>query len=103
MLTMPGKNMVPITTLPPLINITLQTKTAVLNYRDGKGEVGIYFGDTSEYAAYHESDFSEFDGYFTAIRGKVSYTKYYEDNAHTQQNRFILKKNILYLLGYKAS
>lgn len=83
--------------------VTEDGKTAVLIYQDGKGEVGIYFGDTSEYIAYHESDFSNFDHYFNAIRGKVCYTKYYEDNDHTQQNPFILKENILYLLGYKTS
>ena len=83
--------------------VTEDGKTAVLIYRDGKGEVGIYFGDTSEYAAYHESDFSGFDDYFTAIRGKVTYTKYYEDNADTHQNPYILKENILLLLGYKKS
>ena len=83
--------------------VTEDGKTAVLIYRDGKGEVGIYFGDTSEYAAYHESDFSGFDDYFTAIRSKVTYTKYYEDNADTHQNPYILKENILLLLGYKKS
>lgn len=83
--------------------VTEDGKTAVLIYRDGKGEVGIYFGDTSEYAAYHESDFSGFDDYFTAIRGKVTYTKYYEDNANTHQNLYILKENILLFLGYKKS
>lgn len=83
--------------------VTEDGKTAVLIYRDGKGEVCIYFGDTSEYAAYHESDFSGFDDYFTAIRGKVTYTKYYEDNANTHQNPYILKENILLLLGYKKS
>ena len=60
--------------------VTEDGKTAVLIYQDGKGEVGIYFGDTSEYIAYHESDFSNFDSYFNAIRGKVFYTKYYWDN-----------------------
>lgn len=84
--------------------VTEDGKTAVLIYRDGKGEVGIYFGDTSEYVAYHESDFSEFNDYFTdAIRGKVCYTKYYWDNDHTQQNPIILKKYILECLGYKTS
>ena len=82
--------------------VTEDGKTAVLIYQDGKGEVGIYFGDTSEYVAYHKSDFSSFDVYFNAIRGKVFYTKYYWDNAHTQ-NPIILKKYILEYLGYKTS
>ena len=83
--------------------VTEDGKTAVLIYRDGKGEVGIYFGDTSEYVAYHESDFSSFDVYFDAIRGKVCYTKYYLDNNHTAPNFLILKKLILDSLGYKTS
>lgn len=82
--------------------VTEDGKTAVLIYQDGKGEVGIYFGDTSEYVAYHKSDFSSFDVYFNAIRDKVFYTKYYWDNAHTQ-NPIILKKYILEYLGYKTS
>lgn len=82
--------------------VTEDGKTAVLIYRDGKGEVGIYFGDTSEYVAYHKSDFSSFDFYFDAIRGKVCYTKYYQDNDHTQ-NPLILKEYILEYLGYKKS
>lgn len=83
--------------------VTEDGKTAVLIYRDGKGEVGIYFGDTSEYIAYHESDFSSFDYYFDAICGKVCYTKYYLDNNHTAPNFLILKKLILDSLGYKTS
>lgn len=82
--------------------VTEDGKTAVLIYQDGKGEVGIYFGDTSEYVAYHKSDFSSFDVYFAAIRDKVFYTKYYWDNDHTQ-NPLILKEYILEYLGYKTS
>ena len=83
--------------------VTEDGKIAVLIYKDGKGKIGIYFGDTAEYAAYDESDFSGFDDYFTAIKNKVNYTKYYEDNDKTYANPYIQKKNILSFLGYKNS
>lgn len=83
--------------------VTEDGKIAVLIYKDGKGKIGIYFGDTAEYAAYNESDFSGFDDYFTAIKDKVNYTKYYEDNDITYANPYIQKKNILSFLGYKNS
>lgn len=81
--------------------VTEDGKLAVLIYKNGKGKIGIYFGDTAEYISYDESDFSGFDGYFTAIKDKVFYTKYYEDNDKTYANPYIKKENILFLLGYK--
>lgn len=74
-------------------------KVAVIMYRDGKGKIGIYFGDTGETLAYDEDDFSNFDHYFVSINGYVTYTPKYE--SPNFPNRFIQKENILMLTGYK--
>lgn len=75
-------------------------KVAVLMYRDGKGHIGIYFGDTGEYIAYDETDFESFDVYYAAIKNKVRYTQ--SEEWAGQANRFIMKENILMITGYKG-
>ena len=78
-------------------------KAAVIIYDNGKGNVGIYFGDTGETLAYDKSDFTSFDSdsYYTSIKGKLFYTK--KDFAPGTPNPLISKDVILGPdgLGYK--
>lgn len=76
-------------------------KAAVIIYDNGKGNVGIYFGDTGETLAYDKSDFNSFDSYYTSIKGKLFYTK--KDYGHGVANPLISKDFILSSsgLGYK--
>ncbi len=78
---------------------TADGKAAVIVYRDGKGKVGIYFGDTGETLAYDEDDFASFNDYFGSINGYVTYAPKYQ--AADFPNPFIQKENILTIMGYK--
>ncbi len=78
-------------------------KVAVIIYKNAKGQIGIYFGDTGEYIAYNESEFNGFNDYFNAINGKVNYTKYYQDTNKKYENPYIQKNYILMFLGYNGS
>lgn len=78
-------------------------RVTVVVYKDGKGNVGIYFYDTQEYVAYRESDFSNLEAYYGAIKDRVYYSPYYEDKGKTHINPLNVKVNILEMMGYNGT
>ena len=44
--------------------VTKDGKVMVIIYDDGKGQMGIYFGETQEYVAYDKSEFNTPESYF---------------------------------------
>ena len=78
-------------------------RVTVVVYKDGKGNVGIYFYDTQEYVAYMESDFANLEAYYGAIKDRVCYSPYYQDNKKTVINPLNVKVNILQMMGYNET
>lgn len=78
-------------------------RVTVVVYKDGKGNVGIYFYDTQEYVAYRESDFANLEAYYGAIKDRVYYSPYYEDKKKTRINPLNVKVNILQMMGYNET
>lgn len=77
-------------------------QVSLVVYKDGKGKVGIYFSDTGETLAYAESDFSsDFNSYFDAIKGTVSFTPKYDYGTHL--NPLTTKETLLQIFGYTGS
>ncbi len=76
-------------------------KVSVLVYRNGKGQMGIYFLETQEYIAYEESDFSSIDSYFNSLKNRVYYSPYYQDSKHEALNPMNVKSVILQMMSYK--
>lgn len=75
-------------------------KVQLIIYKDGKGYVGIYFGETDEYIAYKEQEFTRptaFDG----VMGIVRYERKAEKDG--TPNPLLRKDAILYTMGYTAS
>lgn len=78
-------------------------RVTVVVYKDGKGNVGIYFYDTQEYVAYRESDFANLEGYYEAIKDRVCYSPYYQDKNNTFINPANVKVHILDMMEYNGS
>ena len=77
--------------------VTEKGKVMTVIYQNGKGQVGIYFGETQEYVAYDASEFNSveaFDGY----KNCVNYVKY--DQKETGSMMWYSKENILAIMGY---
>ena len=75
-------------------------KVQLIIYKDGKGYVGIYFGETDEYIAYKEQEFTRptaFDG----VMGIVRYERKAEKDG--TPNPLLRKDAILYTMGYTGS
>lgn len=77
--------------------VTKDGKVMVIIYDDGKGQMGIYFGETQEYVAYDKSEFKspenfqEIVFYVNANKGGYEYTMY------------VSKWAILSALGYSGA
>lgn len=76
-------------------------KVQLIIYKDGKGYVGIYFGETDEYIAYKEQELGRLDEVYGSVMGKVQYVKKTGDDGNLY---FLLqKKMILDAMGYTDS
>mgnify|MGYP004670288329 CR=1 FL=1 len=83
--------------------VTETGKVMVIIYKDGRGHIGIYFGETQEYIAYDEKEFTYPDAYIKIYQGGVFYSPYYQDAMHTAPNPMLTKTGILYYsMGYKG-
>lgn len=75
-------------------------KVQLIIYKDGKGYVGIYFGETDEYIAYKEQELKNLAAY-DGVMDTVQYVKKTGDDGNLY---FLLqKKMILDAMGYTAS
>ena len=75
-------------------------KVQLIIYKDGKGYIGIYFGETDEYIAYKEQEFTDptaFDGVMNIVR----YERKTENDGSL--NYLLQKKVILGSMGYTGS
>lgn len=75
-------------------------KVQLIIYKDGKGYVGIYFGETDEYIAYKEQELKNLTVYDGAM-DTVQYVKKTENDGSL--NYQLQKEAILYNMGYTAS
>ena len=75
-------------------------KVQLIIYKDGKGYVGIYFGETDEYIAYKEQEF-ENPTAFDDVMGTVRYERKADNKGNL--NMLLQKKMILDAMGYTAS
>lgn len=75
-------------------------KVQLIIYKDGKGYVGIYFGETNEYIAYKEQEF-KYPKAFDGVMGIVRYERKAEKDG--TPNPLLRKEVILGTLGYTAS
>ncbi len=77
-------------------------KVMVLIYKNGQGQIGIYFGETQETIAYNESEFSSPDTYLAAYPDRVYYSPYYQDRNGSYVNPLNFKETVLTVMGYKG-
>lgn len=75
-------------------------KVQLIIYKDGKGYVGIYFGETNEYIAYEEQELKSLAAY-DDVMGTVQYLKKTENDGSL--NTFLQKKMVLFFMGYTGS
>ncbi len=76
-------------------------KVQLIIYKDGKGYVGIYFGETDEYIAYKEQELATLDKWYGGVMDTVQYVKKTENDGSL--NYQLQKEAILYNMGYTAS
>ena len=75
-------------------------KVQLIIYKDGKGYVGIYFGETDEYIAYKEQEFETHTA-FDDVMGTVRYERKADNKGNL--NMLLQKKMILDAMGYTGS
>ena len=75
-------------------------KVMTIIYKNSKGQIGIYFGETKECIAYDESEFEHPDSYFDNYSDCVNCVKYDSDNSET--NFWTNKWIILNSMGYQG-
>ena len=76
-------------------------KVQLIIYKDGKGYVGIYFGETDEYIAYKEQELGNLDKLYSGVMDTVQYVKKTENDGSL--NYLLQKEAILANMGYTAS
>ena len=81
--------------------VTETGKVMVIIYKDGRGHIGIYFGETQEYIAYDEKEFTNPNIYINGYHGGVYYSPYYQDATHSSLNPLLMKMVILDSMEYK--
>lgn len=74
-------------------------KVQLIIYKDGKGYIGIYFGETNEYIAYKEQEFE----YPTAFDGVMNIVRYERKTDKGTPNPLLQKEVILGTMGYTGS
>lgn len=77
--------------------VTEKGKVMTVIYQNGKGQVGIYFGETQEYVAYDASELTDLDNYKNS-NDCVNYVKY--DSSDPLSMIWYLKDAILSNMGY---
>lgn len=75
-------------------------KVQLIIYKDGKGYVGIYFGETNEYIAYEEQELKSLAA-FDDVMGIVRYER--KTDKDGTPNILLKKEAILYNMGYTGS
>ena len=76
-------------------------KVQLIIYKDGKGYVGIYFGETDEYIAYKETDLKDLDENYRDVMDTVRYERKADNKGNL--NMLLQKELILANMGYTAS
>lgn len=80
---------------------TVDGKVQLIIYKDGKGYVGVYFGETNEYIAYKETDLKNLDDNYSGVMDTVQYIN--KTDKDGSLNTFLQKKTVLFLMGYTGS
>lgn len=78
--------------------VTENGKVMTVIYQNGKGQVGIYFGETQEYIAYDASEFNSLTT-FETYKNCVNYVKYKPGDIGSQI--WYIKDAILSNIGYQ--
>lgn len=81
--------------------VTKDGKVMVIIYEDGKGQVGIYFGETQEYVAYDKSEFASSEIFPNIFQEIVFYVN--ANQGDQECTPFVSKSIILNTLGYKGA
>lgn len=76
--------------------VTKDGKVMVIIYDDGKGQMGIYFGETQEYVAYDKSEFASPENYFR--EGNADAVHYFNTTVNSEEF-YWTKEIILGTLG----
>lgn len=76
-------------------------KVQLIIYKDGKGYVGVYFGETNEYIAYKEQELRTLDTMYSSVMGIVRYER--KTDKDGTPNILLKKEAILYNMGYTGS
>ena len=76
-------------------------KVQLIIYKDGKGYVGIYFGETNEYIAYKEQELGNLDTMYRSVMDTVRYERKTDKNGIP--NILLKKEAILANMGYTGS
>lgn len=76
-------------------------KIQLIVYKDGKGYVGIYFGETNEYIAYKEQELGNLDTMYRSVMDTVRYERKTDKNGIP--NILLKKEAILANMGYTGS
>lgn len=80
-----------------------ESKCSFMGYftEDGKGYVGIYFGETDEYIAYKEQELGNLDKLYSGVMDTVQYLKKTEKDGSL--NVLLQKEAVLANMGYTGS
>ena len=74
-------------------------KVMVIIYNNGKGQIGMYFGQTQECIAYDKDEFNSPDSYFKTYGESVQFANRY--GTQGDDNPFLMKEAILVIMGLK--
>lgn len=74
-------------------------KVMVIIYNNGKGQIGMYFGQTQECIAYDEDEFNSPNSYFDSYGESVQFANRY--GTQGDDNPFLMKEAILVIMGLK--
>jgi len=77
--------------------VTENGKVMTVIYQNGKGQVGIYFGETQEYIAYDASEFNNLTA-FDMYKNCVNYVEY---NADPGSMMWYSKEGVFATMGYQ--
>lgn len=78
--------------------VTENGKVMTVIYQNGKGQVGIYFGETQEYIAYDASEFNSLNA-FDTYKNCVNYVKYKNDPGSMM---WYSKEGVFATMGYQG-
>lgn len=78
--------------------VTDDGKVMVIIYNNGKGQIGIYFGQTQECIAYDVNEFGTPDAYFGSYKERVQVVNRYDTSGGS--NPMLIKEGILVNMGF---